>query len=152
MTRPARSADTMPPSAAQLEDVLDAVRRDGGRVTRQRRLVIEIFFDQARWVTAAELVELVRPRWAGVNESTAYRILELLESLGHARHTHLGHGPAYWHRAGGDGHPLFCDRCGVVLSMPRAWLEPAVDRARDELGFEVDLDHFAWSGSCAACR
>src|SRR3712207_6981874 len=42
----------------------------------------------------------VRERVAGVNITTVYRTLELLEELGLVNHTHLSHGSPTYHAAG----------------------------------------------------
>ena len=42
----------------------------------------------------------VRERAAGVNITTVYRTLELLEELGLVTHTHLSHGSPTYHAAG----------------------------------------------------
>lgn len=127
------------------------VRAEGGRVTSGRRAVVEALLGSEQWVTAVDLVALVRPAWPAANESTVYRVLEVLERIGVVRHTHLGHGASYWHVAERFGQPLVCEACGAVVRVPDAWLRPIVDRVHAEFGFVITPHHFAWSGYCDAC-
>ena len=53
---------------------------------------------------------------AGVNISTVYRTLELLEELGLVTHTHLGHGAPTYHAATDEDHlHLVCRDCGEII-------------------------------------
>lgn len=140
------------PTARDADDLFALVRASGGRLTPGRRAVIEALLDAEGGLTAEELVSLVHRRAPSVVESSVYRTLDSLEKLGVAHHTHLGHGAARW-RLARDGHQyLVCESCGTVTEIPSEWFAPALQRIRDELGFEVALRHFALSGHCERCR
>src|SRR5207245_6122247 len=90
-------------------------------------------------------------RIPGVNPSTVYRTLELLEAVGVLSHAHLETGAEYHHQAQSRHVHLTCSRCGSEdsLSMSEAkTLERLITRHR---GFRPDLTHFAISGLCARC-
>ena len=88
----------------------------------------------------------------GVNPSTIYRTLAILEEAGVLAHAHLGAGAEY-HRAEDAGHVhLTCSRCGAEddLSLAEAEaLQRLIGRHHD---FAPDLTHFAISGLCATCQ
>ena len=89
---------------------------------------------------------------SGVNISTVYRTLELLEELGLVRHAHLGHGAPSYHPAGHDAHVhLVCRDCGSVSQAGMEVAAPLSARLQAEHGFDVDLEHFAIYGRCRAC-
>ncbi len=51
----------------------------------------------------------------GVNISTIYRTLELLDTLGLVAHTHLNHGAPTYHLATEAAHVhLVCQNCGKI--------------------------------------
>ena len=57
----------------------------------------------------------VRKTASGVNISTVYRTLELLEELGLVSHAHLGHGAPTYHLADRHHHMhLVCRDCHAV--------------------------------------
>jgi Fur family ferric uptake transcriptional regulator len=90
---------------------------------------------------------------SGINLSTVYRTLELLEQLGMVTHTHLGHGAATYHSATDDDHVhLVCRECGHVDEAPPGVVAGVVDQLARDHSFEVDVRHIAIFGLCRACR
>lgn len=127
------------------------LRARGYRLTPQRQLVLEAV-DRLGHATPDEVVTEVRRTATGVNISTVYRTLELLEELQLVTHTHLGHGAPTYHSATVENHlHLVCRRCGTVSEVAPAVVSELVDRLRTECGFAVDVGHFAIFGDCQSC-
>ncbi len=131
----------------------DAALRAGGyRVTPQRQLVLEAVtkLDHA---TPEEIFAEVHQTARGVNVSTIYRTLELLEQLGLVTHTHLGHGAPRYHLAAEAAHVhLVCSQCGRIIQVDPAVVRPLTAALDDEHGFETDVGHLTVFGRCAECR
>jgi Fur family ferric uptake transcriptional regulator len=128
------------------------LRARGYRLTPQRQLVLEAVTALGH-ATPDEIAERVRRTASGVNISTVYRTLELLEELGLVTHTHLGHGAPTYHAADDADHlHLVCRECGGIEEVPTQVIEGAVGRIASEHGFAVDAGHFAIFGVCNACR
>ncbi|MQY16328.1 Ferric uptake regulation protein [Streptomyces sp. RB5] len=127
------------------------LRQRGYRLTPQRQLVLEAV-DTLEHATPDAILCEVRRTAAGVNISTVYRTLELLEELGLVSHAHLGHGAPTYHLADRHHHlHLVCRDCEEVLEADVAVAEPFVAALREGFGFETDLKHFAIYGRCARC-
>jgi Fur family ferric uptake transcriptional regulator len=127
------------------------LRARGYRLTPQRQLVLEAVADLGHG-TPDEIAAAVRRTASGVNISTVYRTLELLEELGLVQHTHLGHGaPTYSVTTDDDHVHLVCRDCGAVDEVESSLLEDVVRRLSAERGFSVDVGHFAVFGRCAGC-
>ena len=76
--------------------------------------------------TPDEICAEVQRTAGGVNISTVYRTLELLEELGLVTHAHLGHGAPTYHAAAGDDHlHLVCRVCGAVIETDVALADAA---------------------------
>jgi len=148
----APSPTTTPPAGATpSEDWRTRLRSRGYRLTPQRQLVLEAVARLGH-ATPEAIVTEVRRVAAGVNISTVYRTLELLEELELVSHAHLDHGAPTYHAAGGHRHVhLVCGGCGEVTEAPPALLDEVVNRLRAERGFHVDVDHVALTGRCAGC-
>ena len=70
----------------------DAKLRDQGyRITPQRQLVLRAV-EELQHATPEEILTEVQKTASGVNLSTVYRTLEVLEEVGLVSHAHLGHG------------------------------------------------------------
>ncbi len=127
------------------------LRARGYRLTPQRQLVLEAVGTLGHG-TPDEIATAVRSKASGLNISTVYRTLELLEELGLVEHTHLGHGAATYSVATEDGHVhLVCRDCGGVDEVPPTVVQPLVADLATTRGFEVDVGHFAVFGLCRAC-
>jgi Fur family ferric uptake transcriptional regulator len=127
------------------------LRERGYRLTPQRQLVLEAVAKLGH-ATPEAIVTEVRRTAGGVNISTVYRTLDLLEELGLVSHAHLGHGPPTYHAADVPTHlHLVCGGCGSIQEISPEAVSGVVQRLRDELGFTVDVDHVAFAGRCAGC-
>ncbi|MER0242360.1 transcriptional repressor [Streptomyces sp. HSW2009] len=127
------------------------LRARGYRLTPQRQLVLEAV-DTLEHATPDAILTEVRRTASGVNISTVYRTLELLEELGLVSHAHLGHGAPTYHVAARHHHlHLVCRDCTEVLEADQAVAEPFTHQLRESFGFETDLKHFAIFGRCAKC-
>ncbi|MDT3399181.1 Fur family transcriptional regulator [Streptomyces sp. B1866] len=127
------------------------LRERGYRLTPQRQLVLEAV-DALEHATPDDILTEVRRTASGVNISTVYRTLELLEELGLVSHAHLGHGAPTYHVAARHHHlHLVCRDCTEVIEADLAVAEPFARRLRADFGFETDLKHFAIFGRCAGC-
>jgi Fur family ferric uptake transcriptional regulator len=129
------------------------LRSRGYRLTPQRQFVLEAV-RRLGHATPDEVGSAVREVATGVNVSTIYRTLELLEELGLVTHTHLGHGAPTYHAAdpAGERHVhLVCRRCDAVTEVPSAFFDESVGLLADRFGFHTDVGHLAIFGVCAAC-
>jgi Fur family transcriptional regulator, ferric uptake regulator len=133
-------------------DVMGILRAQGLRMTPQRRAIVAEIMRTRGHISPTALARKVQGEMPGVNASTVYRTLALLEEVGVLSHAHL-EGGAEYHRAEEAGHVhLTCSNCGseddLSLEEARA-LSHLIERHRE---FLPDLTHFAISGLCAGCR
>ncbi len=127
------------------------LRERGYRLTPQRQLVLEAV-EHLGHATPDDILSEVRRTASGVNVSTVYRTLELLEELGLVSHAHLGHGAPTYHLADRHHHMhLVCRDCDKVVEADVAVAEPFAGELRRAFGFETDMKHFAIFGRCADC-
>jgi Fur family ferric uptake transcriptional regulator len=128
------------------------LRARGYRLTPQRQLVLEAV-DRLGHATPDEIAAQVRRTASGVNISTVYRTLEVLEQVGLVRHAHLGHGaPSYSAAWDGEHVHLVCRECGALDEAAPELLGDVVRRLVTERGFAVDVGHVVIFGHCRACR
>ncbi|WP_190112730.1 Fur family transcriptional regulator [Streptomyces cinnamoneus] len=127
------------------------LRKRGYRLTPQRQLVLEAV-DRLEHATPDDILTEVRRTAGGVNISTVYRTLELLEELGLVSHAHLGHGAPTYHLADRHHHiHLVCRDCTGVIEADLSVAADFTAQLRRDFGFETDMKHFAIFGRCAGC-
>jgi Fur family transcriptional regulator, ferric uptake regulator len=130
----------------------DTLRASGYRVTPQRQLVLEAV-SRLEHATPEEIFADVQKTARGVNVSTVYRTLELLEQLGLVTHTHLFHGAPRYHLATEAQHVhLVCHRCGQIIEVDKGTVRPLVTALEEAEGFQTDVGHLTIFGLCAGCR
>ena len=128
------------------------LRERGLRLTPQRQLILEAVHELGH-ATPESVHHHVRERAAGVNITTVYRTLELLDELGLVNHTHLSHGSPTYHAAGQNQHVhLVCRSCGSIAEVDPSVMRPVTDRLRHEHGFRVDVGHVSLFGVCGNCK
>jgi Fur family transcriptional regulator, ferric uptake regulator len=135
-----------------IEDVLALVRRNGGRATPARRLLLNALFGNREHRSAEELAAEVHAAAPDVHLSTIYRNLEELERLGVVDSTRLGSGPATYHLASAAHGHLVCEKCGSMTEVPDSMFTGLVQTAYIEYQFQINPHRFAVTGRCANCR
>lgn len=129
----------------------DDLRARGYRLTPQRELILKAVQDLDH-ASPEDILAEVRKTAEGVNLSTVYRALELLEKLGLVSHTHLGHGaPAYHATTEPDHVHLVCRQCQTVAEAEPAVAAELVERLADDRGFHTDVRHLTLFGTCRDC-
>jgi Fur family transcriptional regulator, ferric uptake regulator len=134
-----------------LEDVADALRRQGGRLTTPRRLILQALF-AAGDLVPAERIAAGTDTGVELDLSSVYRNLERLEELGVVQHIHVGHGPSvYGLLSEGEREYLVCEACGRVTSAGVEALDGVRAVIREQFGYEARFTHFPIHGRCADC-
>lgn len=134
------------------ENWRDRLRGGGYRLTPQRELILHAV-EELGHATPDEVHAHVRERAGGVNVSTVYRTLEVLEELGLIRHAHLSDRAPTYHSVTDHEHfHLVCRNCHRVSSVDPEVIAPLGDRLRGEHDFVVDVGHLTIFGHCTQCK
>jgi Fur family transcriptional regulator, ferric uptake regulator len=132
--------------------LVEDLRGAGLRVTAPRRAICEVIATaHDEHLTAAELHRRAEEiAGVSIDQSTVYRTIDTLESVGRLHHVHLGHGPAVLHLSHhAEHHHLVCEECGRTEDVPLSELEGLVAHLEERLGFIAGGVHFALVGRCA---
>ena len=130
----------------------ERLRAQGYRITPQRQFVLEAVIDLPH-ATPEEILAWIQTRSPGVNLSTVYRALEVLEEVGLVTHAHLGHGAPTYHAVDGEVHVhLVCAGCHDVDSVPAQMAQGFVDALERDRGFATDIGHMTVQGLCRRCQ
>lgn len=134
-------------------ELVQGLRRQGYRLTPQRRTVIDTIVHSQGHLDAEDIFRRALGQRPGLSRSTVYRTLEFLEGLGLVAGADLGEGRVRYHfRDQGHHHHLVCQVCGGVVELEEAALLPLKASLLRDTGFAVELSHLALFGRCASCR
>lgn len=139
-------------SGLTVDDLVSRLRAAGARITGPRRVILAALADSGSHVTAEELHRRVQLEHPEVSVSSVYRTMDLLADHGVVDHVHLGHGPAEYHLSDEEHAHLVCNGCGSIIELDRELSEPFAATVAEQLGFHLDLGHFALTGWCNQCR
>lgn len=128
------------------------LKAKGLKLTPQRILIADIIHDAKGHLTAEEIIESVRFKMPGVNKSTVYRTLELLEGAGCVFKSELGDQFIYHHADEGHHHHLVCRKCGQAIECDEDLLAPLEKSLKERYGFQIDFNHLIMSGVCKECK
>ncbi len=113
---------------------------------------MDIIHDAKGHLTAEEIIGYVQAKMPGVNKSTIYRTLELLEEAGCVYKSELGDEFIYHHEEEGHHHHLVCSQCGKTIDCDENLFAPVQRSLREKYDFRVEFKHVVMSGLCEDCR
>jgi Fur family ferric uptake transcriptional regulator len=136
------------------DDLIDALRSRSLRITKARRAICDVLAtSHEEHMSASDILDRARERaGVGIDQSTVYRTLDVLEELGYLHHVHLGHGAGVYHISEEADHQhLVCERCGTSVEIPLEELAPVLATVTSRYGFVAEGVHFALVGVCEDC-
>jgi len=131
---------------------ITVLKEKGIKLTPQRRLILEFIHDNESHLTAEEILRFVDSRVPGVDKSTVYRTLELLEEYGCVYKSEINGRFIYHHAEDGHHHHLVCSECGRTIICNEDLFLPVERTLREKYGFQIDFKHIVMSGLCKDCR
>jgi Fe2+ or Zn2+ uptake regulation protein len=130
---------------------IDTLRDRGLRLTRPRRIILDVVRATDAHPTAAFVYRRVRRRLPRVSLATVYRNLRMLAAEGFLAERADEAGMRFDGNTGRHDH-FTCLTCGRIYDVPARVERTARRRVPTRAGFEV-LDHRTeYFGRCAACR
>ncbi|MFP3928470.1 MAG: Fur family transcriptional regulator [Desulfobacteraceae bacterium] len=126
------------------------------RMTRQRRVILEVIKQCGSHPTADEIYEMVRKRIPHISLGTVYRNLDFLSSSGWIRKIGPEHSQMRFDGNTRDHYHMTCIGCGRIEDLPLGSHDDIMETLERALGkltkygvFGHKLDFF---GLCSACR
>ncbi len=130
-----------------------ALRRNGYKLTPQRRAVIGTIAASPDHLTPATIYEKVHQERPDIGLVTIYRTLGILAKLGLICELHAGGScRSYTIGAPEHHHHLICSSCGEVVDFSGYDLSPLEERLSRETGFEIEDHLLEFIGLCQNCK
>ncbi len=128
------------------------LKRKGLKLTPQRILITEIIHDAKGHITAGEIIAHAQAKMPGVNKTTIYRTLDILENAGCVFKSELDNELVYHHDDKGHHHHLKCIQCGRTIDCDEVILTPLHRKLMKDYHFRVDFKHMVMNGICGECQ
>ena len=119
-------------------DYEQALRKAGIRITRPRRIILNILLETEGHPDALEIFRRAAEIDGSISLSTVYRTMKLLEGMG-AIHRHAFEGgPSRFEQAGGAHHDHLIDiETGDVIEFKSDRIEQLQDEIARSLGYDI---------------
>lgn len=129
----------------------EALRAAGKRLTRARRLILEVVRASEAHPSAAAVYRDVRRRLPRVSLATVYRNLRMLAAEGLLSERTDVTGMRFDGNTAPHDH-FTCVACGRIYDVPALGTRRVTARIASRTGFEVLFQRIEFAGRCGACR
>ena len=130
------------------EVLREHILKKGFRVTQQRLLISEVFFEEsAEHANIDELYQQVRKRDPNIGYATVYRTLKLLTECGLAVSMQIDGTRRFEPNRDHHDH-LICTDCGKILEFENEEIEELQEKVAKELGFALTSHKMNLFGQC----
>lgn len=139
----------------ELDRLLDRYMSERGlKSTRQRSLIIDLFFEMHGHLSVEDVWSRVRQDDPRVSVATVYRTMKLLSEAGLAHARNFGDGQTRFEPAVGREHHdhLICTRCGTIIEFENDQIERMQDAVARRHGFKVTSHKMELYGLCKSCQ
>ena len=136
-------------------EVLEALKKDGFRLTRARMAVAEAALEAGAPVSAEQVAAFLKRAKVPANITTVYRELEFLRDRGVLAPVSFADGVQRYESAAlGHHHHLVCVSCDAIqdVALPHDELHAAERSLEASHGFSVLRHALEFYGRCAKCR
>jgi Fur family ferric uptake transcriptional regulator len=135
-----------------LRRIDDEISSSGGKRSRSRGQIIEVFFRACRHLTVEELTRKVRVKNRNIGSATVYRTLKLLTGMGYAKELDFGEGAKRYESNLTEHHDhLVCTACGKVAEFEEPRIEELQEKVARRHGFSPTMHRLAIYGYCSRC-
>ena len=126
----------------------------GLKSTRQRSLILDLFFSLDGHHSVEELWSKVRLQDPKVSVATVYRTMKLLAESGLAEAHAFGDGQTRYEPSIGREHHdhLICTGCGTIIEFENDRIEVLQDAVAKKHGFTVTSHKMELYGLCRNCQ
>ncbi len=128
----------------------------GVRMTRQRRLLVDIIQNSPRHLDAATLLEIARKQEPELDRATVYRTIALLKDRGLIDELDLMHieGEKHYYEAktNRDHCHMACFRCGAIMEYVSSSFEKLKKEMAGQSGFQIRVVRLEVGGVCKRCQ
>jgi Fur family transcriptional regulator, ferric uptake regulator len=136
--------------------IQNSLRERGVRLTRQRKLLLDLIDNSGLHLDADTLYQMAKQRDPKLNRVTVYRTLKLLKEGGLVDELDLAHWKGEQHyyetRLKQEHAHIICLRCGRVEEFFGEQLQMVRGQVQSQFGFEIVFARTEIGGYCSHCR
>ena len=129
---------------------------EGVRLTRQRRILLDVIEAASEHLHASDLLRLDREQDSRIDRATVYRTLSLLKQHGIVEELdllHLDGSEHHYELKKGRSHVhIGCTRCGIIVELKSALVAQLEREIQNQTRCQVGSMRIEVSALCPQCR
>ena len=127
----------VPPAPSQVEQVYQRCRHLGMRLSRQRRMVLDLLWAEKSHLSARDIFEKLNDQGRHIGHTSVYQNLEALQSAGVIECLERANGRLYGYRADPHSH-LTCTKSGEILDLDVLLPPHLLQQIEAQTGFAIE--------------
>ena len=120
-----------------LQDVFERCRDLGMRLSRQRRMVLELLWTDRTHLSARDIFEKLNARGRSIGHTSVYQNLEALQSAGVIECLDRASGRLYGYRSDPHSH-ITCLESGAIQDLDVELPADLLDRIEEQTGYRIE--------------
>lgn len=133
------------------KDTTKLIRSDKMRMTKQRRLILDVLRSQNTHPTADVIYEMVRKKMPKISLGTVYRNLEILTAIGEIQTLELSGSQKRYDGIPNKHYHIRCLHCDRVDDAPIAPLQRLEDELYESTVYTIMGHRLEFVGLCPEC-
>ena len=125
--------------------MFERCRQLGMRLSRQRRMVLDLLWSERSHLSARDIFEKLNARGRSIGHTSVYQNLEALQSAGVIECLDRANGRLYGYRSDPHSH-LTCLDTGVIEDIDVELPEDLLDQIQRRTGFRIESDTLQLNG------
>ncbi len=121
------------------------------RMTRQRRIILEVLRNTTSHPTADWIYEKVKEKIPNISLGTVYRNLKTLKEMGEIMELNYGSSFSRFDGNPKDHYHFVCEKCGKVYDVNMPVDETLNEKASQATGYKVYYHRCEFHGLCKEC-
>ena len=124
------------------------------KITKQRRVVLNVFLECKDHVSVEELYSIVSEQEPKIGLATIYRTLALLTKSGLALEMDFGDGQKRYESSFMSAHHdhMVCTECGKIIEFNHPLIEKYQEEIAIQNGFKITSHKLDLFGYCSNCK
>lgn len=130
------------------------IKKNGNRITKPRKIIIETLTLLSKPVTAQEISEYLKKKHEKVDLASIYRTLHLLSEMGIVHVFEFGEGKMRFELMEREKHHhhFVCDHCGSVKEVLMSDEQLLMSDVKKKNAFVIKRHTLEFFGLCQKCR
>ncbi len=136
-----------------LNELLDKIKKIGGRMTKTRKTVLETMLSSDRPLSASEILSVFKGKKNPINRTTVYRELSFLMKNGFVHEVRLLGKPSLFELSQEHRHHLICIKCDAVKPVVLGrHLDSHEKKIMRHERFKITSHSLEFYGLCEKCQ